>query len=233
MSAVLTRRTLALAGAAALGAVVAPIAASAVPIPADPDASLVVLIARHGEALAACVPLDAACRPLLARFEAEAPERPAALLWRWSDAEHGVGPASTCKPARPGRGRGFFDHGDVERLRKAPALTKWGPYADDQEPYRVPDPVGETRRREIVEAHDAWMAERSALAERIGLTAANAASDSAGDVVCEVEIGILDHVPTTLAGFQAKARWISSTKNAEEWCVFLLRDLAGFCVVPR
>ena len=225
---IITRRGLVKSGAAALGAGVACISVPALASPApDLDAALVHLIARHATALTDLAALDDVADPFRSRFEEMAPERPAALLWQGDDVMHGIGPTSGKVPNGRGRYRGLFNHNDVERLRTAPPLTKWGPSADGEEPYRVPDPAGETRRWEIVEAHDAWMSEKKALADRIGLTEANAACDRLSDIVCDIEMAIMDRAPVTLDGFRAKARWIAASKQPEGWAEALLRDLCG------
>ncbi len=228
MNAPVTRRALLGATSTALGAVSLPAAALALASPTpDPDADLVALIARHTETLAALNTLDEASTPFRDRYFASMPDQPAALLWRWSDVEHEVGPASGKVQVERGTRRGSFACHDVERLRTAPPLTKWGRFADDEEPCRVPDPAGEARRWEIVEAHDAWMAEKKALADRIGLTEANAACDRLSDIVCDIEMAIMDRAPVTLDGFRAKARWIAASKQPEGWAEALLRDLCG------
>lgn len=209
----ITRRGLVGAAGAALGAGVAGISASALASPADPDAGLVALIARHAEVLAALAALDTAADPLRRLNGATAPAAPEALQWRPADfpgTSYGRGASDAIGDmgAREYRLRG------VEWLRRARPSAQWGEAA-------------EVRRREIVGAWDGWQEERRALADRLGLTAANDVCDRASDVVEAVEMGIMDHVPATLAGFRAKAAWIASTKQPEEWCIVLMQDLAG------
>ena len=214
----ITRRGLVQTGAAALGAGVAGISVPALASPTpDADAALIDFIARHATALTDLAALDDVADPFRNRFEAMAPERPAALRWRAEDFP------------RTSLGRGLSDNDvntderwyffrGVEWLRKAHPVAQWTEEA-------------EARRREIVEAHDAWMAEREALADRIGLTAANAKCDRVSDTVCEIEMAIMDRGPVTLGGFRAKAQWIAASKQPEDWAEVLLRDLCGGVVV--
>ena len=209
-----TRRGLVQAGTAVLGAGMAGISVPALASPApDPDAALVDLIAWHATALTDLAALDDVADPFRNRFEAMALERPAALRWRAEDFP------------RTSLGRGLSDNDvdtderwycvrGVEWLRNARPVAQWTEEA-------------EARRREIVEAHDAWMGEREALADRIGLSAANAACDRMSDNVCEIEMAIMDRAPVTLDGFRAKARWIAASKQPEGWAEALLRDLCG------
>ena len=213
MSPALTRRGFTKVGAAALGATVTGFSAAARAAVADPDAALIGLIAQHANAMAALDALDAVADPLLVRFKVEAPARPEALSWRPSDfprTSYGIG-ASDAVEGTNARAYGFRG---VEWLRRAKPAGHW-------------PAASEARRREIVEADEAWTAERRAYADLIGLTAANEACDRQSDVVSDIEIAICGYVPMTLDGFRAKARWIASSPDAEEWAAFLLRDLCG------
>lgn len=209
----LTRRGFATAGAAALGVAVAGVSVAAQAAAADPDAALVALIAQHAEASAALASLDATADALRARFDEGAPPRPQALLWRRSDftrTSYGVGASD---PIGDTDAR-CYDIRGVQWLRKAQPGPQWPPAA-------------EARRREIVEAFDGWMAERFAHSARIGLTAANAASDRQFGVVADIEQTICGFAPTTLQGLRLKARWIASSPQADIWAALLLRDLCG------
>lgn len=196
----ISRRGLVQTAGVALGAGVAGIPASALASsPLAPDMALVALITRHADALAELDALDAAADPFREQFRAGAPEKPEALRWRPGDfprTTYGQG-LSDGDPDTDERG--YFGRG-VEWLRKARPVAQWSE-------------EHEARRREIIESWDAWMTERRAMADRIGLTAANDACDRASDLIEEVENAIMDHVPVTLAGFRAKAQWIASTRN--------------------
>ena len=213
MSPTLTRRGFAKAGAAALGTAVAGISVAVQAAVADPDAALVALIASHGEAMAKLDALDAITDPLLARFEAEAPARPDTLLWRSGDfprTSYGIGASNVVE----GTEARIYGSRGVEWLRKTKPAGHW-------------PAASEARRREIIEADDAWARDMRACAVRIGLRAANDACDRQSDVVSEIEMAICDYVPTTLDGLRSKARWIASSPQADEWAAILLRDLSG------
>jgi hypothetical protein len=92
---------------------------------------------------------------------------------------------------------------------------------------RVPDPVGEARRLEIIAAWDAWQAEQAAVRASSGLDAANAIGDATSDAAYAIEEAIWNYQPSTFAGLQAKARWIASTPLAAEAAKHLLRDLCA------
>ena len=213
MSPTLTRRGFAKAGAAALGTAVAGISVAAQAAVADPDAALVALIASHGEAMAKLDAQDAAADPLRELFHTGVPERPTALVWRRGDftrTSYGLG----CTNPTSDPDTRYYETRGVEWLRKVQPGPQWPPTA-------------EARRREIVEAHDVWRAERRAYSDRIGLSAANEACDLQSEVASDIEIAICGFMPTTLDGLRAKARWIASSPQAEEWAAFLLRDLCG------
>ena len=175
MSPALTRRGLVQAGAAMMGAAVAGIPVSAQALPCT-DAFLLDLIARYAvvaaERNAHAPEHDAAER----RFKAALPPRPEALTETFSDVLDHL--PSTGRDTRPnGRPWCYFTPGDVERLRGAGHVTElmWG---EDGEPLPpVLNQRGERRRLAILAAHDAWTGEKQALADRVGLTAAEAEDD--------------------------------------------------------
>ena len=206
---VVTRRGLVQAGAAALGAGVAGISASALASPAlRPDAALFDLIEHHAAAQAA---LDATLPAMADTFNAALrayPPRPAALFSGFGDQLHELGGARGCATGANGKQRSCFDHEDVKRLRKASPLMKWHSLSDETPLVRVPDPAGEIRRQQILEAHDAWEAERRAVADRAGYTAAVTANETACEAANAAENGVMALPARTVAGLVAKAAWI-------------------------
>ena len=180
---------------------------------ADPDAALVALIASHGEAMAKLDALDAAADPLRELYRTTDPARPDALLWRRSDFQRSSIGVGASDPIGDTKAR-QYGHRGVEWLRRFKTSADW------------PE-ASEARRREIVEAGDRWEAARIAYANQIGLKAANDASDRQSDSVSDIEVAICGFAPTTLDGFRAKAQWIASSPQADEWAAFLLRDLSG------
>lgn len=225
MNAPVTRRAL-LGATAAVGAVALPAVVEAAAA-THPDAALLDLIARHPAAVAHTDALTAACEGPFARFHAMAPERPAALDFRASDFCHDLPGAHGRERGPDGTVRSFYDISDIARLEAAPPVTKWGDFADDEPPRRVPDPAGQARRREILDAQARWDAARGAVAERVGLRAANQACDAALEAEVEVENAIAAAVPVTPRGFRAKAAWVVATPSEEagERALALLRAL--------
>ena len=207
----LTRRGLVQAGAAAFGVVGLSAGTSAL---ADaiagpaPDAALFGLIERHAAAqtaFEATLParndaFDAALRAY--------PPRPAALFSGFGDHLHDLGGAHGHAVDAGGRRRSYFDHDDIRRLREASPLTAWHSPDDETPSPRIPDPVGEARRRQIIEAHDAWEVERTAVADRVGYTAATAANEAACGALNDAEGAVMALPARTVAGLAAKAAWI-------------------------
>ena len=216
MNAPVTRRAL-LGASAAVGAMVAlPMGASALAGSDHPDAGLFDLVARHREAVALTDATARACDAPRARFEALQPERPAVLDFAFNDFSHDLGGAHGREPHSGGKVRHFYSHGDVQRIVAAPPMTRWESPSDDVEPYRVPCPVGEARRREIIQASSDWDAARHALSESLGLRAANDTCDDALGAEVELEDAIVAAVPETLDGLRAKAAWIVASPSEEQ-----------------
>ena len=213
MSPALTRRSFTKAGAAALGTAVAGISVAAQAAAVDPDAALVALIASHGDAMAELNALDDASDPLRELFRTTGPARPDALSWRRSDFQRSSIGVGASDPIGDTKAREYGYRG-VAWLRKFKTSADW-------------PAASEARRREIVEAYDRWQAAHTAYADRIGLTGANDACDQQSDAVSDIEVAICGYVPMTLDGLRAKARWIASSPQADEWAAFLLRDLSG------
>ena len=231
MNAPVTRRAL-LGATAAIGAVGLPVlveTASSPACAAHPDAGLFGLIARHSEAVALTDASSRACDGPLARFEALQPGRPAALDFAFNDFSHDLGGAHGREPLPDGKVRHFYSYGDVQRIAAAPPMTRWESPSDEVEPYRVPCPIGEARRREIVRASNDWHAARHALSEALGLRAANQACDAALEAEVEVEDAIVAAVPATLEGLRAKAARIiaSPSEEAGDRALDLLHVLAS------
>ncbi len=226
MNAPVTRRAL-LGATAAVGAVGLPAVAfaSAPPAP-DADAALLDLIERHAEATTAW---EAACRDLEAardRAWAAYPSRPAALTETLHDIMHGL--TSSGRTQRPdGRRWPFFNLDDLDRLRDAGPVTSLA-WDDDGGPLPpTPNPAGEARRQEIVGTYDRWLADRKAVDDRLGLTAAEAAEGPLCAVMEEAEAAVEAHVPTTLAGMRAKAVWVMARCDRADAALAFLCQLAG------
>ena len=225
MSPALTRRGLVQAGAAALGTMVAGASVTAQAAP-DPDAELFGLIARYGKVAAernAHAPIHEAAEE---RFKAGVPPRPEALTETFSDILDHI--ASTGRDKHPdGRPWPYFTPGDVERLRAAGPVMGLV-WSEDGRPLPLErNPRGEARRLEILAAHDAWKAEKRALADRIGLTAAEAEDDRLYAAVWSLREAIRRTRPVTIAGLCAKARWADPLSDSEE-DEQIVRDLAAF-----
>ena len=226
MSPTLTRRGFTKAGAVALGATVAGIPASAQAAPYT-DATLLDLIARHSAVVAErnahASEHDAAER----RFKAALPPRPAALTETFSDILDHI--TSTGYDKHPdGHPWPYFTPGDVERLRAAGPVMGLA-WSEDGRPLLLErNPRGEARRLEILAAHDAWKAEKRALADRIGLTAAEAEDDRLYAAVWWLREAIRRTMPITITGLCAKARWVVALADWEEDGEQVVRDLAAF-----
>ena len=226
MSPVLTRRGLVQASAAALGTMVAGASVTVQAAP-DPDAGLLDLIARYGEVAAernGHAPIHEEAEE---RFKANAPPRPAALTETFSDILDHI-TSTGCDKHPDGRPWPYFTPGDVERLRAA------GPvmgliWSEDGRPLPLErNPRGEARRLEILAAYDAWKAEKRALSDRIGLTAAEAEDDRLYTAVWSLRDTIRGTRPITITGLCAKARWVVALADWEEDGEQVVRDLAAF-----
>ena len=225
MSPALTRRGLVQASAAALGTMVAGASVTVQAAP-DPDAGLLDLIARYGEVAAernAHAPIHEEAEE---RFKANAPPRPAALTETFSDILDHI-TSTGCDKHPDGRPWPYFTPGDVERLRAA------GPvmgliWSEDGRPLPLErNPRGEARRLEILAMHDAWKAEMRALADHVGLTAAEVEDDRLYAAVWSLREAIRGTRPITITGLCAKARWAAPLSDSEE-DEQVVRDLAAF-----
>ena len=214
MNPALTRRVLVQAGAAALGATVARMPASAHTL--SPDAELFRLLGQEREAraawLAAADVLDAAAdREMRSR-----PPRPEALRSGFMDHCHGLGAAPRGKVRLPnGNYRAFWRDEDVEELKLAPLPTRWAIDKADAPPRREPDPDGEARRREVIAAYDAWRADRRLVEDAVGLTAATLADDEVGRVLTAAENAIEACRARTIQGLTAKAAWVAARLESD------------------
>ncbi|RYC29217.1 hypothetical protein D3273_25195 [Lichenibacterium minor] len=200
MSAVLTRRGLALAGAAALGTAVAGIPASAAAEPGnnwlDPDAELLSLIERHPVVLAACVQAEDEAERLGGMALGSYPPQPKVLNWLPSDFPRTSYGRGASDPVGDTEDRRYLSRG-VEWLRRGKFVAQWTEEA-------------EARRREIVEAHDRWHAECGEVDVRTGYAAAKQAKRAAVLVLREVESEIGETEARTLPGLRAKALWVAA-----------------------
>ena len=226
MSPALTRRGLVQAGAAAIGATVAGITASA-QAARSTDAFILELIARHGTVVAERNAHASEHEAAEKRFKAAFPPRPEALTETFSDVLDHL--PSTGRDTRPnGRPWCYYTLCDVERLRGAGHVTElvWG---EDGEPLPpVLNQRGERRRLAILAAHDAWQSEKRALADRVGLTAAEAEDDRLYAVMWSLRDMIRETAPVTVVGLRAKAKWALTLDDREEEDEQIVRDLAAF-----
>ena len=85
------------------------------------------------------------------------------------------------------------------------------------------------RRAEVIAAHDAWMVERQAVKDRLGMDAADDAEEETCRALWKVEAEILATLPATTAGLVAKARWASRDglpkATAEVWAKQVTADV--------
>ena len=225
MSPALTRRGLVQASAAALGTMVAGASVTVQAAP-DPDAGLLDLIARYGEVAAERNAHASIHEAAEERFKAGVPPRPEALTETFSDILDHI--TSTGRDKYPdGRPWPYFTPGDVERLRAAGPVMGLV-WSEDGRPLPLErNPRGEARRLEILAAYDAWKAEKRALSNRIGLTAAEAEDDRLYTAVWSLREAIRGTRPVTITGLCAKARWADPLSDSEE-DEQIVRDLAAF-----
>ena len=207
----LTRRSLALAGAAALGSAVTPIAATAVPRPAvDLDADLYALLDRFDAARAAWDATEAPLEAAWDRLAAALPPRPDALRHHFRDYGHDLGGTRGREMGADGRWVAFYADEDVKRLRNAPPILQAATVGDDVDPVPMePDPNGEARRHEIVAAHDAWGVACRRAEDEAGFTAASAAETAAAAAWNAADEAVKLCRPRTLAGLARKAAWVA------------------------
>lgn len=229
MNAPVTRRAL-LGVTAAIGAVALPAITLDRAIPAlapEADAALFDLIARHAEATSTW---DAACRNLEAvrdRAWAAYPSCPAALTATSADVMlYGLAPSGRSRTPH-GRAWIFFNLDDLDRLRDAEPMTSMVLDEDGQSLRPVSNLAGEARRREVVEVYDRWLADRKAVDDRLGLTAAEAAEEPLCAAMEEAEAAVEAHLPTTLASMQAKAAWVLARCDRADAALAFLRQIAG------
>ena len=229
MNALVTRRAL-LGATVAVGSVALPAIAEAAfsTVPhTEADADLLGLIARHAAVVAERNVHQDPLEEAEARFKAAEPLRPATLTETFGDVISLGG--STGRDTYPnGRPWCYFTSGDVARLRAQGAVTSPAWDEDGRPLPPVLNLRGESRRQKILAAHDAWEAEKLALADRVGLTAATAEDDRLYELTWWLRETIRDTTPATLAGLGVKARWAMGLDDAEEENGAVVRDLAGF-----
>lgn len=227
MSPALTRRRVVQAAGAALGSVVAPIAASAAAATATgPDAELGALLDAFTAARDAW---DASAAPYAAaeqRAKDAYPPRPDALWLIGLDLTIALpAPATGRMRTAEGERRCFYRADDIERLRGGPPVTRWSITGDDTPATeREPDPKGEARRQAIVAAHDGWMRDCGAVEDAVGFTVEREAADAAADALTAAERALTDYQPRTVAGLVRKAAWVAD-EVARERCADGLAEL--------
>lgn len=209
----ITRRGLVQVSAAALGTMVAPIAVSAVPVaPCDPDAPLFDLIRRHSEAEAAVELATVVSDDLWWIAQGAYPPRPDALLWRPGDfprTSFGKALADRDEEGRPW----WYGARAAEWLRDREPFPAWAArMGAAMTPMEAE--AAEARRLEIVTAWDTHSAERRAVHDRVGYTAAAVAEDKAADLVVTLAVEIKRTTPRTLPGLHALAAWVAGQAEA-------------------
>ena len=191
------------------------------------DADLLALIVSHAPALAATTEAQVEVNAALARFNALAPHRPDAVLYRFDDpADRPEG----CERHLNGY-RMFYTKPDIEKLRSAPDPCHFssGSIDSPEGPGMAwrPNKRLIARKAAILEAFDVWHGERIAVAAQVGWTAARAEATRLSAEARRIENAILEIETHTLAGVQAKAIWIEQQDKVEEWSNFVLYDLIG------
>ncbi|RYC28696.1 hypothetical protein D3273_27960 [Lichenibacterium minor] len=163
------------------------------------------------------------------------PERPAALHFSGAD---GLNCGFEVERLSDGRHVTFYGLQDVEKLQgmPLPRRSEWvgepAPWGNGEQVGRwvsVPNEQAIARRAEVIAAHDAWMVERQAVKDRLGMDAADEAEEEACQALWEVEKAILSTMPATTAGLVAKARWASWDElpkaTAEVWAKQVTADV--------
>ena len=178
-----------------------------------PDVGLVAAIEEHHGAMAIWRGLLAAREPFTAQFEVEKPERPATLRFNGGD---GLDVGFECERISETKSRAWYGGRQVFELRKQSPRILGRSVFDDRR---------DKRRDEIIAAYDAWHAERDALMERIGLTAADAECDAGADRLADIEVRIMNLPPRSLAGLAAKARWLKDTCDVELVADQIIEDI--------
>ena len=237
MNAPVTRRAL-LGATAALGAVVAlPMGAPALAGSDHPDAALFVLLDVWGPARAAADTAGDRSEALWLEFIDLEPKRPAALHFSGAD---GLNCGFEVERLSDGRHVTFYGLQEVEKLQGMPlprrCVETYTPHPDlpnDRILHRtwIPDERRINRRAQVIAAHDAWMVERQAVKDRLGMDAADEAEEEACQALWEVEAAILATVPATAAGLAAKARWATRDglpkATAAEWAQRVAADVVA------
>ena len=227
MNAPVTRRAL-LGSTLAVGAVGLPSVALACAPPApDADAALFDLITQHGEATAAW---EAACRDLEVvrdRAWAAYPLRPVALTASSADIMlHGLAPSG--RSHKPGGRAGiYFTLDDFDRLRTGEPMMSMVLDENGQSLRPLPNLAGEARRREIVRSFDTWLADRAAVNDRLGLTAAETMEEPLCTIMETAEEVVTAYTPTTLAGMRVKAAWVLARCDRADAALAFLRQIVG------
>ncbi len=213
MNAPVTRRAL-LGATAAIGAVGLPVVAFASAPPAlDVDAALFDLIERYKVLDVAWFAADEHKDEVWWCAWDAHPSRPTALRYEPEDFPRTSYAAGAADQAEEDGSRWYGARG-VEWLRCRHQPGSW-------------TPEGEARRREIVEAWDGWTAACAVVDEQFGVGAAREALKQAHRDALSCQSAIMEHVPATPAGIQAKAAWILSQPWPQEQAVTFLRQIAG------
>ncbi len=180
-------------------------------IPAsDPDADLFALLDRWLAARAAWDATDDPLDEAQNRAKAAYPPRPDALWWNGDFRFHLDAEASGRGVKPSGYPGSFYFPSDVEKLRASPPVTRWA-IADDSvdPPPRESDPEGEARRQEIIAASDRWQAERRAVEDAAGYTAAVELAETLAKAWVAIDDALALCPPRTVAGIVRKAAWVA------------------------
>ena len=220
-----------------MGAVGIPPTVSALASPVgaqNPDATLLDLISQHNTVVAARNAHANVHHAAERRFTEAMPVRPAALT-ETGATFMACGIATGRETCPDGRLRGFYTSVDVDRVRAAGPVTLQAWDGDGQPLPPTPDIEGEARRLCVVAASDAWEADKRALADSVGLTAAEEEDDRLYEAMWVARAAIIATAPATLAGLRAKAAWLAdriadSPLEEKDLAELFAREVADFGV---
>jgi hypothetical protein len=186
-------------------------------VPANLDADLFALLDRWREVREAWDATDVPLGEAQDRARADYPPMPDTLWSGSRDLHIHLSAEAAGRGVLPsGRVESYFLPGDVEKLRAGPPVTRWAMVADDVDPPpREPDPEGEARRQEIIATHDRWRAERKAVEDAVGYTAAVEQAEALAEAWDAVDDTLRLHQPRTVAGLARKAAWVADCLSRE------------------
>ncbi len=211
---------------AIFGAVALSVAPAAAMPAVSSDAELFALLDRYGPARARFIELSEIADGIMdAAFDAR-PPKPKALRHRPGD----FGPVRGAHLAEGGGDDRWYGRRALAWLINAKPFRRYaGPDRGDHNNME-PDPEAEMRRAEILAAWEGWEADCTAVEVRMGVPAADAAMDAAGEIFEEIETAITKFSARTVPGLAAKAAWIIEREpgsvGSEAWS--FAREVAAF-----